>query len=228
MKKIIEKKPMQMYGIDDFISEMKDPMPYVDIMARIHYLTGYNKSALIMLHQHAEWIVPDGKASQYYLDWIKPLPKRIPKEQEERISSVKAEEFQYIFFMDAMDALINGRDIQDFFLRDDIRRISTTLIKSNQNQASHRATALVHFYLNKVPDVKSTDPLMKKYNFFQAHDRYRLGDDIGKNDIARYVRDHETCGVILQKIGNQKAIDFWKAERAMIKRKPKFMDRYDD
>ncbi len=59
MNKIIEKKPMQMYGIDDFISEMKLPMPYVDIMARIHYLTGYNKSALILLHQHAEWIVPD-------------------------------------------------------------------------------------------------------------------------------------------------------------------------
>jgi hypothetical protein len=227
MAKIKEKVPMKAYGIDDFISEMQRPMTYIDIMARIHLLTGYNKSALILLDQQSEWIVPDGKANQYYLDWIKPLPKKIPKDQVERISSVKGREFQYIFFIEAMDALINGRDIEDFFLRDDLRRISTAMIEGHKDQASNRASALVHFYEGKKPEAKSNSKLAKAYNKI-SQASYRQGDKIGKSDIGRYVNDHETCGAILKKRGSKKAIDHWTDERSMIKRKPKFMDRYDD
>ena len=68
---------------------------------------------------------------------------------------------------------------------------------------------------------------MRNYRYV-LKSSYRCGDGIAKNDRSRYVRDHEACGAILKKIGSKKAVSYWKDERAMIKRNPKFMDLYSD
>jgi len=140
------------------------------------------------------------------------------------MESIGLLEWQYIFYMDAMDALINGRDIQDFFLADHVRMVR---IYQKSDSHSHRVSALISFYSRKKPDAKSNSPLMRNYRYV-LKSSYRCGDGIAKNDRSRYVRDHEACGVILYKIGSEKALSYWKDERAMIKRNPKFMDLYSD
>lgn len=39
------------YSLADFILEMRSPMELIDIVSRVHYLTGFDKNALILLRE---------------------------------------------------------------------------------------------------------------------------------------------------------------------------------
>ena len=62
--------PVKVYGIDDFITDMERPMPYIDTLSRIHLLTGFNKSALWLLSQYLDWIIDYKDLQSYRMNWI--------------------------------------------------------------------------------------------------------------------------------------------------------------
>lgn len=218
MAKQSNKAPVKAYGIDDFIEEIKRPMAYIDIMARIHLLTGYNKSALILLRKTTHRIMDSDKARDIYNLWIKDRAEW-SKSEVNRMNKMELPDFQYIFYLDALDALITGRDIQDFFLEDPIHfRLSAG--------HSNRVKALVIFYAKKpIPERGANKPLYDVYNQINEA-KYRQGETVAKNKIKAYINDHETCGDILQREGNQKAISHWQEDRKLLKRR--FIDYYPE
>ena len=89
--------PVKVYGIDDFINDMKKPMPFIDTISRIHLLTGFNKSALMMLRGHLDCIMEDD-------------PEDDSSKESKRLYS------HWIFLIEAIDCLIKGRDIPEYYI----------------------------------------------------------------------------------------------------------------
>lgn len=114
--KMIPAIPHRPYSISDFIEEMKSPMPFIDIVSRVHLLTGFNKSALIMLRRHCGeilgyrlWEKIDVHYSSSKLKEVKIGKKTF------MVNTIEMPKHHHTFLIDFLDALIVGRDVDPFF-----------------------------------------------------------------------------------------------------------------
>ena len=232
--------PAKVYGIDDFIAEMKHPMPYINTLSRIHLLTGFNKSALILLRNHLAVIMGYGKVMVYRKFWItedgikligEPVNDAKDPKKNGRVKRITPLHMHQLFLIVAIDCLIDGRAIPEPF-------VNHTLLPEwhydpdPKATISIRAEALIRFYLNK--RVKYTEgKLYQAYNLV-SKSNYRLGgkktvglkDGIAESDRQNYVDDHESCGLELKRLGDIKAIEHWQDDRNHLQKTPRFMDCY--
>ena len=202
--------PAKVYGIDDFIAEMKHPMPYIDTLSRIRLLTGFHKSALMMLRGYLECIMYDD-------------PEDDSTNESKRLYS------HWNFLLVAIECLIEGKDIPEYYI--------DTLTPSWEHgfdpldlpytkyKSSLRAQALVRFYTRKRV-FKKEGKLYEHYNNVLKA-RYRQGKAIAKQDRSRYIQDHEMCGKILKSMNDRKVFSLWQDDRNLLKKNPDFRDYYD-
>jgi len=245
--------PVKVYGIDDFITEMKTPMPFINTISRIHLLTGFNKGALIMLRNYLHWIIEWDKYWVYRRDWItkdgikligEPVNDAKDPKKNGRAKRITPLHMHQLFLIVAIDYLIDGKDIpvemftekpmiNGLTIKDPLIDIpelippqfgDSELMPFYTESARLRAIALVRFYTRERV-LKTEGALYKQYNNV-SKPNYRHGRAIAKNDRSRYIEDHEMCGKILDSMNDQKAFSQWQDDRNLLKKNPDFMDHY--
>ncbi len=222
--------PVKVYGIDDFITDMERPMPYIDTLSRIHLLTGFNKSALWLLSQYLDWIIDYKDLQSYRMNWITKHGIRWGGVPEGTLRKVVTPlQRHHVFLVVAIDCLIKGDDIPTIFMRDRIAKWASGFDPLHpfytKSESSLRAQALVRFYTRERV-LKKEGKLYEHYNKVSKA-RYRRGRAIAKNDRLRYYEDHEMCGKILKSMNDRKAVSQWQDDRNLLKKDPDFMDYYD-
>jgi len=106
------------YSLADFIEEMKSPMPYIDIVSRVHLLTGFNKSAVIILRRYIGKILGYRiwkKTDIHYNDTSPKLIEAKIGKKTYMVHSFEPPKHHQTFLIDFLESLIIGRDVDNYF-----------------------------------------------------------------------------------------------------------------